>query len=60
MTKEEYDYIQFRLTEKLPENRPWQDFMGRSKQKEGYKEAVLACKSIISEIYHHNRKEVEE
>lgn len=56
MTKEEYEYIQFRLTEKLPEKRPWQDFMGRAKQKEGYREAVLACKSIISSIYWSQKK----
>ena len=53
MTKAEYDYIQDRLSEKLPKNRPYQDFLGRSKQKEGYEEAILACKSIIKGIYNY-------
>ena len=54
MTKQEYEYIQDRLKTK-PIDNPYRIIGGNAK-KEAYKEGVLACKSILSEIFHQNKK----
>ena len=50
MTKEEYEYIQKRLTKLIDTSQYL-----RSKKEEAYAEGVLSAKSVIKEIYtYHN------
>jgi len=53
MTKQEYDYIQDRFTKKLYDN-IYRNSVGYNKE-ETYREGVLACKSVLSEIFHQNK-----
>lgn len=52
MTKQEYEYIQDRFTKKLYDS-IYRNSVGYNKE-EAYREGVLACKSVLSEIFHQN------
>lgn len=53
MTKQEYEYIQDRFTKKLYDN-IYRNSACYNKD-EAYREGVLACKSILSEIFNRNK-----
>lgn len=52
MTQFEYEVLQERLTRKI-ENNPYKR-TGCTKYETGYKEGVLAAKSILSDYFKHN------
>lgn len=52
MNEKEYKYIQDRLLKKICDI-PYYEYIG-SERNRGYKQGILAAKSILSEIYHGN------
>ena len=56
MTRQEYEYLQERLSKKLHAGYP--DFS--PKREEGYKEGILAAKSILKSVYHEYEEKEEE
>ena len=50
MDRCEYEYLQERLSRKM-HNNPY-GRTGNFKREDGYKEGILAAKSILSEYYH--------
>lgn len=55
MTKQEYEYLQIRLSKLLSKS----DYYGNKKQV--YEEGLLAAKSVLSEVFHRQEKmEVQE
>ena len=54
MTKQEYEYIQDRFTKKLYDN-IYRNSACLNKEKAYYREGILACKIILSEIFNRNK-----
>lgn len=52
MNEKEYKYIQDRLLKKIHDI-PYYEYIS-SERNQGYKQDILAAKSILSEIYHGN------
>ena len=49
MTRDTYEYIQERLTQKLYKPKPWD--LGGKREEAAYEQGFYAAKSIIKEIY---------
>lgn len=55
MTRQEHEYLQERLS-KLLNKRLW---CGRNEE-QGYRNGVLATKSLVKEVFEHQKAEVQE
>lgn len=47
MTKDEYDYLQRKLTQKMKDSKK---FINSVKRQEGYVEGILMAKSVLHEL----------